>query len=69
MFEVPSDASVEEFQSLLNTALDLASVCAHRADVSKHMRGKLLELRDALVAVNDQWNETVTWWPGEEGAA
>jgi len=66
-YEVTSDEAVREFQERLNNALELAKVCTHRASVSEYMRGKLLELRDALVAVNDQWNEAVQWWEGEEG--
>lgn len=67
MFEITSDEAVRAFQVCLNDALELASVCTHRANISEHMRRKLLELKKALVAVNDQWNETVKWWTGEEG--
>ena len=67
MYEVTSDEAVRELQARLDAALELASICTRRANISKYMRAKLRELLDALIAVNDQWNETVTWWEGEEG--
>jgi len=67
MYEVTSDKAVRELQARLDAALELATVCiSPRAKLSEHMRAKLQELLDALVAVNDQWNETVQQRPGEE---